>query len=178
MNATMNGSHTRGRIVPELPTFLTTSGYTLHIRKLGPDRIPLIQQGAMRELADTKPAEPTERVQTGPDEWRDIPNPNNKEYLEALKAWEYEVARLSGMRVVKLLGEYVIAEQEDPEAVAEFKKLMAELGAPIPDTESDREVWLWRIVCPDQEDIRRLISLAGNISMPSREAIQAQKDTF
>lgn len=178
MNATMNGSHIRGRAVPELPTFVTSAGYTLHIRKLGPDRLPLIRQAAIRELYDTCPAEPTERVQTGPDEWRDIPNPNQKDYLIAKAAWDDTVATLAGQKVMILLAEYVIADQEDPQAVADYKTLMAKIGIPIPDTETDREVWLWRMVATTQDDIRGLISLATSISIPSQEAIQAQKDSF
>jgi hypothetical protein len=46
------------------------------------------------------------------------------------------------------------------------------------DHESDRQIWLWRILAPVSEDQIAIMAFAINRSMPSSEAIEAQKATF
>lgn len=178
MTVQNNGSHVRGRAAPDWPTFTTTAGYTFRIRRLGPDRIPLIRQAAIKELFESCPAVPTERVPIGPDQWTELPNENNEDYRKAKAAWDNQVYALAGRKVVSLLGKYVIVDQEDVQAVQDYRALMDEIGTPVPESETDREVWLWRIACPDANDVTRLIAFATNTSLPSQEAIQAQKNTF
>jgi hypothetical protein len=56
--------------------------------------------------------------------------------------------------------------------------MYAEQGVTLPDTETDRLIWMWRIVAPTTDDQIGLLSFALGVSVPTQEAIQAQKATF
>lgn len=178
MTMQSNGSHVRGRTVPDWPTFTTSAGYVLRHRRVSPDAYPLMQQAAARELADSKPEIPIETVNTGPGTTAELPNPNNAAYLEAKAAWDAQVTGLAGKKGAAFLRDYAVIDETDLQAVAEYKAMATSLGIVIPETETDRDIWLWRVVCPSQQDMINLLGATIGKSMPSQEAIQAQKQTF
>lgn len=177
-----DNGHPRGRRVPALPEFTTSAGYTVQIRRISPDTGPRMRAAAERELASTKPAAPTQRVPIAPDGRggtieADIAVPTDPAHAEALAAWGREVSRLAARKLVQLLAEYVVVSAIDAEQVAALRAAYAALGEAL-DGESDRDIWLWRIVAPSPEDQRGLMAFAIGQSTPSAEAIQAQKATF
>jgi len=176
-------SRPRGRKVPALPEYHTTAGYAVACRRVSPDTPARLTVAAMRDLAERKPAVPTQRVTIGVDPRtqapieQDIPVPTDPAYLEAFAGWEREVRRATAQKLRQLLEEYALVTPPDVEAVAALRSLHATLGDPL-DGESDRQVWLWRIVAPTSADQAGLMAFVLGRSQPSQEAIQAQKDTF
>jgi NAD dependent epimerase/dehydratase family enzyme len=172
-----------GRAVPDHPMFVTSAGYTVSCRRISPDTPARLQAAAMRELADSRPAVPTETVAVGEDPrtreqiFQDFPRPDNPEYLQAFAIWEKEVRRASALKLRQLLEDYAVITEVDAAAVAQLRQVHEALGDPLGE-ETDLQVWLWRIVAPASEDQTGLMSFILGRSTPSAEAIQAQKDTF
>lgn len=172
-----------GRSVPDYPSLALTSGHTVRCRRVSPDTPARLQAAAMRELAATRPAVPTERAAIGEDPrthepvHQEIPRPDDPEYVKAFAAWERDVRRAAAAKLRALLEDYAVLTEVDAEAVAALRALHAQLGDPL-DDETDLQVWLWRIVAPTTEDQSALMAFVLGRSQPSQEAIQAQKDTF
>lgn len=172
-----------GRSVPDYPQITLSSGHAVRCRRVSPDTPARLQAAAMRELADTRPAVPTERAAVGEDPrtrevlYQEIPRPDDPAYLQAFARWEAEVRTAAAHKLRALLEDYAITTETDGEAVAAFRVAMAALGDELAD-ESDRQVWLWRIVAPTSEDQRALMAFVLGQSIPDQEAIQAQKDSF
>lgn len=175
-NPITNGSHMRGRAVPEWPVFHASSGYAVPVRKLSPDTWALIMQAAQKELEGSKPAVPTERTEVAPNEWVDVPL-QTAAYQTDLAAWTQAVRKLAGDRIRVLLEDYAIQCPIDQERVDEYKR-MAALAGIDHTTETDRQIWIWRILLPAAEDRVGISAFAIGNSVPSQEAIQAQKATF
>jgi len=172
-----------GRKVPDFPTFTTSAGYTVQVRRVSPDTGARLRAAAMKELADSRPPVPTERTVIGVDPRtqapmeQDIPNPKDAAYLKIFEAWEQQVRRLAGLKSQQLMADYAIISEVDTDAVAELRAMHEALGDPI-EGETDRQVWLWRIVAPTSEDQIGLLAFMFGKSQPSPEAIEAQKATF
>lgn len=172
-----------GRSVPDYPALTLSSGHTVRCRRVSPDTPARLQAAAMRELAESRPAVPTENVVMGVDPRtqtevrQDVPRPDDAAYLQAFATWEAQVRRRAAEKWRQLLEDYAVTTETDGEAVAAFRVAMVALGDALPD-ESDRQVWLWRIVAPTSEDQTALMAFVLGRSIPGQEAIQAQKDTF
>jgi len=176
VNPIANGSHVRGRQLPEWPTFESSSGYRVPVRKLSPDTWALIIQAAREELAGDKPVQPTERTEVAPNEWQDIPI-RTKDYLEAVEAWNAAVRKVAGDRIRVVLEDYAIQYPVDQDRLDEYKA-MARLSGISHDNETDKQIWIWRILLPSSLDRAGISAFAIGNSLPSPEAIAAQKATF
>lgn len=158
------------------PSFTTATGYTLKYRTLSPETIPRLEAAARLALAEAKPTIPTQRVPSGPDEWKEVENPHDEQYQEAMEGWAALVEEEQGRRFLTLCEEYALIYEVDAEEVAAFKSVCALTGdASIADM-TDKQVFLWKIVFPTPDDLILLYGkLFGGLT---EEAIQAQKASF
>jgi hypothetical protein len=157
------------------PSFVTNAGYRIRYRHLSPETLPRLEAAARLALADSKPPIPTQRVETGPDQWNDVPNPHDAAYQEALEAWEGKVQEDQGQRFLVLCERYALIYEIDADEVAALRAVHAVIGDPLDDL-SDAQVFLWKIALPTQDDQLTIYSkLFGGLT---EEAIQAQKASF
>lgn len=158
-----------------LQSFVTDTGYRLHYRHLPPETLPRLEAAARVALASEKPAIPTQRLETAPGEFRDIENPHDADYQEALEDWTAKVQTEQGMRFLTLCERYALVYEVDTEEVAAFRAIHAAIGVDLGDV-TDDQVFLWQIVFPRPESQLDLIAkLFGGLT---EEAIQAQKASF
>lgn len=158
-----------------LQSFYTDTGYRISYRHLPPETLPRLEAAARIALASERPEIPTQKVQTGPDEWKDIENPHDEAYQEALEAWATKVQNEQGMRFLTLCERYALVYDVNVEEVAAFRAVHKTLGIPLDDV-TDEQVFLWQIVFPRPESQLDLIAkLFGGLT---EEAIQAQKASF
>lgn len=159
----------------EYPSFTCGAGYRIHYKHLSPDTLPRLQAAARLALAAEKPAIPTQRVQTGPDQWSDVENPHDEGYQQALEAWEAKVTEEQGRRFLTLCETYALIYEIDQEEVDALRAAHQAIGDPLDDM-TDSQVFLWRIALPGPEDQLTLYGkLFGGLT---EEAIQAQKAAF
>ena len=159
----------------EYPAFKSSAGYKLQYRHLSPATLPRLQAAARLALAAERPAIPTQRVQTGPDQWSDVENPHDEGYQEALEAWEARVTEEQGLRFLKLCETYALIYEIDQDEVQALRAAHAAIGDPLDDM-TDSQVFLWRIALPGPEDQLTLYGkLFGGLT---EEAIAAQKAAF
>jgi hypothetical protein len=170
-------SQSNGRAVPALPSYTCSSGYTVDVRRQAPGTYALLYAAAERDLVDTRPAVPTQRLKMGPDQEQDIPNPSDPAYQRALTHWQTQVRMRAGEKVRRLLTDYAVVAEVDTEAVANLRAVLGAIGGDLTD-ETDKDIWLWRIVAPTNQDQLGLIAFAIGEDAPSGEAIQAQKSMF
>lgn len=157
------------------PSFTTAAGYRVRYRHLSPETLPRLEAAARLALAESKPPIPTQHVETGPDQWSDVPNPHDSAYQEALEAWEARVQEDQGQRFLTLCEQYALIYTIDADEVAALRDVCSMIGDPLDDL-SDAQVFLWRIALPTQDDQLTLYAkLFGGLT---EEAIQAQKASF
>lgn len=159
----------------ERPSFTSSAGYRIHYKHLSPDTLPRLQAAARLALAAEKPTIPTQRVQTGPEQWSDVDNPHDEGYQQALEAWEARVTEEQGRRFLTLCETYALIYEIDEDEVQALRDAHAAIGDPLDDM-SDSQVFLWRIALPGVDD---QITLYGKLfGGLTEEAIQAQKAAF
>jgi len=166
--------HTNGRKA-DRPYFVSSAGYIIHYRYLSQETIPRLDVAVRLALAEEKPQIPTQRLETGPGEWNEVPNPHNEKYQEALEAWEAQVQEEAGRRFLTLCEQYALIYEVDQEEVAALRAVQAVIGDPLDDL-TDEQIFLWRIAMPTADDQMLLYGkLFGGLT---EEAIQAQKASF
>jgi hypothetical protein len=157
------------------PSFHTSAGYRIRYRHLSPETLPRLAAAARTALAADKPAMATQRVEIGPGEFREVENPHDTAYQEALEAWEGRVEQDQGRRFLTLCEQYALIYTIDAEEVAALKAVHQAIGDPLDDL-TDAQIFLWKIALPTPDDQMTLYSkLFGGLT---EEAIQAQKASF
>lgn len=160
----------------ERPSFITATGYTLQYRTLAPETLPRLEAAARLALAEAKPPIPTQRLPTGPDEWKEVENPHDEQYQVALETWEALVQEEQGRRFLTICEDYALIYEIDQEEVEAFKAVSAAIGDSSLAEMTDKQIFLWRIVLPTPDDQFALYGkLFGGLT---EEAIQAQKASF
>lgn len=170
-------AHTNGHAAQEQrkrPSFTSSAGYALHYRHLSPDTLPRLQAAARLALAESKPPIPTQKVEVGPNEWRDEPNPHNEEYQRDLEAWEARVTEEQGRRFLTMCEDYALIYEVDQEEVEALRAVHQAIGDPLDDM-TDAQIFLWRVALPAPDDQGELY---GRLFGLTEEAIQAQKVAF
>lgn len=171
-------SHTNGHAPPETrhrPSFTSSAGYVLHYRHLSPDTLPRLIAAARTALASEKPPIPTQRLETGPDQWSEVENPHDEKYQQALEAWEARVVEEQGLKFLKLCEDYALIYKVDAAEVNALRAVHKAIGDPLDDM-TDEQVFLWRIALPSADD--QLILYGKLFGGLTEEAIQAQKAAF
>lgn len=154
---------------------MTSAGYTLRYRHLSPDTLPRLQAAARTALASSRPVVPTQRLETGPDQWSEVENPHDEEYQKSMEAWEVAVTEEQGRRFLVLCETYALIYEIDQDEVDALKAAHEAIGDPLTGM-TDAQIFLWRIALPTPEDQMSLYGkLFGGLT---EEAIQAQKAAF
>ena len=139
-------------------TYTTLTGAVLTYRRLALGTADLIKSAVMREMFPDRPAPPEQVVETasGP---QTIVNETHPDHIAAVEKWDEAVERESRKRLVRIITDYGLAPTTvDEEAVAAHRAAHAAVGVDFPD--SDRDLYIWSIACPDQSDINTLM---GNV---------------
>lgn len=165
-----------GRVAPQYPSTTLPSGYTVQCRRLAAGLAAQLNAQAYKELEAEKPQAPTQAVEVGPGETREIPNGGDPDYQDALRAWEGRVKTAGAMKLLRVIQDYAMLTPTDEDAVAGYRAMLAAQG--IESADSDREIYMWSIVAPDPESVQALIAFVLGISEAQREAIKAQQATF
>lgn len=169
-------SDQRGRTAPAFPTVtLPDSGITLSIRKLSPLTIQNIQNAVIREMP--APTPPLVVVDFGEGQQEAEPNPADPDYVATVRAYENAVQQESSVRLMRLVASYSV-QDIDLNAVAELRAAMQAIGAPLPDDESDAEIYVWQLACVSERDMVTLSSFVVSQSMPTEAAVQRHTATF
>jgi hypothetical protein len=137
-------------------TYTTSTGSVLTYRRLALGTSDLIKAAVMREMAHERPAPPEQTVETanGP---QTIVNETHPDHIEAVKAWDAKVEHEARLRMVRLVTDYGLEPTvTDTEAVARYRAAFEAIGVPLDD--NDRDLYIWRIACPDQHDVNKLMA--------------------
>lgn len=179
------GSVTRGRVPPAFPSVtLPTSGWTVQCRRLSPDTMPRLRAQAYKELEAEKPMPPVQLVEVGPGErpgdppqTRAVAREGDPDYQKALADWGLRVAHSSGLKFAQIVRDYAIVTPTDEAEVAAWRAIQAAVGVDTASL-SDRDVFIWEIVAPNDEDQRRLMGFVQGLSEAQQEAVRAHAATF
>lgn len=158
-----------------MPVYETESGYRITYRVLPIETVGRLQAVAQAELAETRPPVPTQRVEIGPGEWREIENPDEEGYRAAKAAWERQVVNLVGVKIAKLMSSYALDIEIDEKQVQRLRAALDAVGAPIVG-ESDDEVMLWRIAVPGIEEQQKITGLVLGRELAA--AVEAARARF
>ena len=165
-----------GRTAKPLPTFTTSAGYELRVRRVAPETLQRIRIQAQRDIPDPEP--PLQRVQT-PDGEQDVPNPDHPDHVAARKAKDAERNELVGQRLQTFLETYALEYDIDTEAVDLHRRAMNAIGTPLPPDEvSDRYIHLWVLAVPSQQEKNRLMSYVFQLNTVDPEAVREHAATF
>lgn len=160
----------------KLQDFPTSTGYSVKYRVLPPDTWDKIEAAIRTEWreAGKEPKPPINVVDTedGPVE---RVNDKHPDYLQALAEYDRAVNRERAERIAALCLSYATVFEVDEELVTQYRAAMAAQGVHH-DTESDREVFLWRIAVPDELEQQRLTSLI--LGSRFAAAVEAQQRAF
>ncbi len=174
----------RGRVPPAYPSLtLPKSGYTVECRRL-PTGLPAsLNAQAHKELEAERPQPPVQTVEVGPGErpgdppqTREVARESDPDHLKALAEWEGRVRQAGALKLLRVIQNYAVLTPTDEDAVAAYRAAVAGEGMALPN--DDREVFMWSIVAPTQEDHEALVAFVLGLSEVQREAIKAQAATF
>jgi hypothetical protein len=165
-----NGTHPKGRAVPAKPKFTFKSGITVTMERVG----PLLGMAIRKNHPPPQP--PTQRVEVGPGEWKEVPNPQDPDYLVALTLHQADInGRITDATLDVGIGDDL---EIDTAAVARLRRVMERRGSPIPAEEDDRIVYIKYMVVTDGADIGRFQRALAAYESPDEEAIRAAEDLF
>ena len=173
----------RGRQAPVYPTTTLPSGYTVTCRRLASDLAANLNAQAYKELEGERPAPPVQVLPVAPGErpgdapqTMAVAHTGDPDYAAALAAWEGRVRQAGAMKLLRVIQGYALLTPTDEEAVRAYREAMGAVGLPMPD--DDRELFVWSIVAPTQEDQQALVTFVLGLSEAQQEAIAAAKRTF
>lgn len=167
---------TQNQTLVALPTLTLRSGHTVRVRHQPADTLPRLQARAQQELATDKPVPPTQRLETAPNEWREIPNEQDADYRAALVVWEARVSALAGEKATKLLMKLGLVMDVDEDALKHLRADYDELGLDLP--EDDRTAWLNYVVAPTRDDQARLFEEIFGKALPVEAQVALHRRMF
>ena len=111
-----------------MPSITLSSGIKIGLRRQPADAMAKAQAAAQAELAESKPPIPTQRLETEPDVWREIPNEADPAYQSALLTWQAEVASLTSQKLLLLMERFALVFDVDQTKLAEAREAYAIIG--------------------------------------------------
>lgn len=157
-----------------IPFTFPDSGITVGLYRLAPDTITLIRQAIKKEFSPPQP--PTQTVEFADGTSRQERNEADPEYTAALKRYEYEAAEKTADRMMRLIARRAEVEV-DNEAVFHFRADMEAIGVPVEETD-DKAVYVRHICVSSEGDYTALTDFIMQRSQPTKEAVDAHKDSF
>lgn len=156
-------------------TFTTNTGVTLTYRRLALGTSDLIKSRVLIENEASRPQPPVQIVETisGPQE---IVNETHPDHIAAVAAWDKRMDKEARLRMVRLVTDYGLEPTPiDQAAVDRYREAMKAVGVELED--SDKDLYFWRIACPDQSDVNALMSAIVGIGA-LEEAIRRGRQAF
>jgi hypothetical protein len=155
---------------------LPGSGLTVKVRRQPGDMLKLVEASARRGMESIKPEIPTQRLEVGPNEFKDIEDINNPEYLEALAVYEAKVQEQFAKKMLDVVVKVGIIDTPNKNELESLRETytMLEIETP-PD---DREFWVQFIVAPSAEDFSLLIFEIFGKSLPTEAQVAFHRTLF
>jgi len=172
-------THTNGHAVsPRLPTIMLSSGYTVALRRQPADVMQRIMVRAEEEYAkdNPKPHPPTQKMETAPGEFHEIPKAHDPEYQATLNAWQEEVNHRATEKLLTLANKVALVFAVDTEQLKELRETYAEIGVDLP--EDDRIAWLNYVIAPTIEDQARLFEEVYGKGLPTEAQVALHRLFF
>ena len=160
--------------VPEVT--LPGSGFTVKIRRQPGDMLRLIEASCRREFDSQKPVPPTQRIEVGPGEFKDIEDENNVAYQEEVEAFEVKVQSRFAEKMLDVIVKAGIIDEPDEKEILHLRTLYTELGIELPD--NDRTMWVQFIVAPSAEDFAHLTYEVFGKSLPTEVQVAFHRQLF
>ena len=155
---------------------LPGSGLIVKIRRQPGDMLKLIETSVRREMEPSKPAIPTQKLEVGPNEFKEIEDVNNPEYVEALAKHEAEVQEKFAKKMLDVVIKVGIIDGPDKKELQTLRESYTALGIEVP--EDDREMWVTFVVAPSAEDFSHLIFEIFGKSLPTEAQVAFHRSLF
>jgi len=155
---------------------LPGSGLTVKIRRQPGDMLKLIEASARRELDSKKPIPPTQKLEVGPNEFKEIEDINNAQYIQELEKYEAEVAELFSRKMLDIIVKIGILDHPDKDDIANLRQLYQTLNIETP--EDDRTFWVQFVLAPCIEDFSYLTFEIFGKSLPSEAQVAFHRTLF
>jgi hypothetical protein len=155
---------------------LPGSGLTVKIRRQPGDMLKLVEASARRGMESIRPEIPTQRLEVGPNEFKDIEDINNPQYLEALAVYETKVQEQFAKKMLDVVVKVGIIDTPNKNELESLRETytMLEIDTP-PD---DREFWVQFVVAPSAEDFSLLIFEIFGKSLPTEAQVAFHRTLF
>jgi hypothetical protein len=155
---------------------LPGSGLTVKVRRQPGDMLKLVEASARRGMESIKPEIPTQKLEVGPNEFKDIEDINNPEYLEALAVYEAKVQEQFAKKMLDVVVKVGIIDTPNKNELESLRETytMLEIETP-PD---DREFWVQFVVAPSAEDFSLLIFEIFGKSLPTEAQVAFHRTLF
>jgi hypothetical protein len=168
---------TNGKATPaQAQTITLSSGITIGLRRQPGDVMGKAQAAAEKDLEDTRPAVPTQSMETEPGVFRDIPNEHNPAYTAALAEWRSQVASKTSQKLLLIMERIGLVFEVDQDRLTELRETYALLGIELP--ENDRSAYLGYVIAPTNEDQSRLFMEVFGRGLPQEAQVALHRRMF
>lgn len=157
---------------------LPESGAVLSVRRQPIDVLRRIQR--ISEERHPKPIPPKVRVETGPNEFHEIDNANDKAYTESLSEWETRTTFSLGELLIQTLVKVaVIHDAQFMKYVEEAKEIQSfynEIGLEVP-----ADIFVFTMtyhIAKSSDDLNMLIFEVFGKSLPKEEQVALHRHLF
>lgn len=158
---------TKGRSGKPKPDFTFSNGVTVKLNRLG----PLIAIPIMKRYKP--PVPPTQAIETGPNQFREVENPSHPDYIAAIAAHEALVSEKIQDAMLEL-GIDKTSVEIDEDQVKSIREYIGDVIA----ADTDFLVYLKYCVVASNDDLILFARALKNYDKPSEEGISSAKLTF
>ena len=155
---------------------LPGSGLTVKIRRQPGDMLKLIEASVRREMDPLKPVIPTQKMEVGPGEFKEIEDVNNSEYVAALESYEASVQENFAKKMLDVVVKVGIIDSPNKEELDVLRESYVGLGIEIP--EDDKSFWVQFVIAPSAEDFSHLMYEVFGKSLPTEAQVAFHRSLF
>lgn len=155
---------------------LPGSGLTVKIRRQPGDMLKLIEASVRREMDPLKPVIPTQKLEVGPGEFKDIEDANNPEYVAELAKHEALVQEKFAQKMLDVVVKVGIVDGPNKDELAVLRESYVALGIETP--EDDRSFWVQFVIAPSAEDFSHLMFEIFGKSLPTEAQVAFHRSLF
>ncbi len=153
-----------------------SSGITVKLNRQPGDIMGKAQAAAERDLEDSRPAVPTQSMETEPGVFRDIPNEHNPDYIAAMVEWRGKVASATSQKLLIVMERIGLVFDVDQARLNDLRETYAALGIELP--ENDRSAYLGYVIAPTNEDQSRLFMEVFGRGLPQEAQVALHRRMF
>lgn len=160
-----------------LPTVtLPGSGMTVRIRRQPGDMLRLIEASSRREFESERPQPPTQKLEVGPGEYKEIEDVNNEEYIAQVAVFENKVQEAFSRKMLDVIVKVGLVDTPDIAELSTLRQLYSDMNIEIP--EDDRTFWVQFVVAPSAEDFAHLTFEIFGRSLPTEAQVAFHRTLF